>query len=65
MDKSPELPNFAFILSAKDNAVPTVVIPDIIALPTPSMVPPTPATPNLTPDLNVDNHRTSWLVTSS
>ena len=46
MDKSPASPNLACTLSANDNAVPTVVIPDIIALPTPSMVPPTPATPN-------------------
>ena len=46
MDKSPSFPNFARTLSANVNAVPPVVIPDNIALPTPSMVPPTPATPN-------------------
>ena len=63
--KSPELPNLASLLSANDNAVPTVVIPANIALPTPSMVPPTPATPNWTPDLNVANPTTSTLVTSS
>ena len=46
MDKSPELPNFAFILSVNVNPRPIVVIPDNIALPTPVIVPPTPATPN-------------------
>ena len=33
MARSPELPNFAFILSANDNAVPTVTMPAVTTPP--------------------------------
>ena len=48
---SSDIPEFGYTQTASGDPIPTS--------------PPTPATPNWTPDLNVDNPRTSWLVTSS